>query len=396
MKPIIKDKTGLAKIWKVVSWLDTCRWNSEVNGNYINFFEQEMTNCEKILTHWLCYITDRQMPFEKVWDTGGHVFSELVYDYCRNKVSAEDLLNNYYEAYTDKKGKQRHRFKARGGATFAPRYPSKDFQCILQTLKVLEEYQKNLVFYVVTVIRKFQDSPDLLAGIACALHLLTYRVMHNKADCKRTITIIEDPEQFEQQLRWFKKSSTTNKKRLWCCIRDYKKGLYNNVFASGIQEVVEGESSLELIETWNALPMDQIELPGDVWNNSPPFRDNLIGSVVDIADIPKNWKMPTIIREVYKELTSTEQDTAFYPEQFDITFDFVPRMCTKKLCKVCPFGENGVDPICLPSQDKYCPVALVSCGYLIKCVGKREDCIVAKEIGKGVCKQRQPNSSVWR
>jgi len=77
-----------------------------------------------------------------------------------------------------------------------------------------------------------------------------------------------------------------------------------------------------------------------------------------------------------------------YPEQFDITFDFVPRMCAKRLCRVCPFGENGVDSICLPSQDRFCPVALVSCGYLIKCVGRQEDCIVGKGIGKGLCNQR--------
>jgi len=388
MNQIIKDKIALTKIWKVISWLDACRWNSEANGDYINFFQQEMTSCEKILTHWLCYVSDRQMPFEKVWDAGGHVFSQLVYDYSRNSISAEDLLNNYYETYTDEKGKQRHRFKAQTGATFAPRYPTKDFHCILQTLRVLEEYQRNLVFYVVNVIRKFQDSPDLLVRIACALHLLTYEVKHNRANSERIMAIVKDPKQSEQHLRWFKKNSTTNKKRLWCCIRDYKKGVYSNVFASGIEEVVEGESSPQLIETWNALPMDQIELPGDVWNNSPPFRDNLIGSAVDVDDIPKNWKMPKIIREVYKELTSTEQNTAFYPEQFDITFDFVPRMCTKRLCKVCPFGENGADSICLLNQDKYCPVALISCGYLIKCVGKREDCIIAKEIGKGVCKQR--------
>jgi len=29
-----------------------------------------------------------------------------------------------------------------------------------------------------------------------------------------------------------------------------------------------------------------------------------------------------------------------YPEQFDITFDFVPRMCDKGNCALCPYGKD--------------------------------------------------------
>jgi len=128
--------------------------------------------------------------------------------------------------------------------------------------------------------------------------------------------------------------------------------------------------------------MNQIELPGDVWNNSPLFRDNLFANVLALNTIPKTWSMPKIIREIY---TQVKSDTIknFYPEQFDITFDFVPRMCNKKLCNVCLFGKNGVDFICIPTKDKYCPVALLSCGYIAKC--KEENCILKKEISKGIC-----------
>ena len=70
-----------------------------------------------------------------------------------------------------------------------------------------------------------------------------------------------------------------------------------------------------------------------------------------------------------------EEINDFYPEQFDITFDFVPRMCSKKLCDVCPFGQKGVELVCIPSEDKYCPIAFLSCGYTAKCAGEKGNCI---------------------
>jgi len=88
----IKDKELLIKIFKTISWLDTHRWNTEDNYNFVNFFRNDLTSCEKILTHWICYITDRQMPFEIVWDKGGYVFSELVYEYSRIRT---DLLKRF-------------------------------------------------------------------------------------------------------------------------------------------------------------------------------------------------------------------------------------------------------------------------------------------------------------
>jgi len=72
----IKDKNKLIRIFKTISWLDKCRWKNKNNYDFINFFKEDLTNCEKILTHWICYITNRQIPFEIIWDKGGYVFSE--------------------------------------------------------------------------------------------------------------------------------------------------------------------------------------------------------------------------------------------------------------------------------------------------------------------------------
>jgi len=385
----IIDETGLVKIFRTISWLDLRRWNVDDNYNFINFFRDDLLNHEKILTHWICYITDRQMPFELVWDKGGYVFSNLVYKYIRTELSPLKILNQHYEKYNDHKGKEHFRFKSSHNGTFASRYVTDDYQNILQTLEVLDkqDYKRNIIVYVINVLRKYQGAEDLLIRVACALYLLTYRLDRKKANSDEIVRTLNDENEFDKKLQAFKRTSTSGKKRLWCCIRDYKKGQYCEIFNKAIKEVA-GEDAGEIVERWNELPMNQIELPGDVWNNSPLFRENLFPNVINIDDIPKTWEMPKIIKVLFNQLKNNKELTDFYPEQFDITFDFVPRMCAKNLCKVCLFGMNGVDSICIPSQDKYCPVALLSCGYIERCVGLQGNCIIRDGISKGICKGR--------
>jgi len=382
----IKDRDSFLKICNVISWLDDRRWNTEDNYNFINFFREDLSNSEKILTHWICYITDRQMPFEAVWDKGGYVFSELVYKYVRNKISPQQISENYYEKYTDK-DKERYRFKSSDNTIFASRYITDDYQNIINTLEVLNYYQRNIINFIVDIIKRFIDKKDLLIRIACSLHLLTYQLTSKKSNPEETQRILNNEQEFEKKVEYFKKNATLGKKRLWCCIRDYKKGSYNKVFTEAIREVLGTEAN-KFINIWDNLPMEQIELPGDVWNNSPLFKNNLFTKILDIESIPKTWKMPEIIRDTYEQLKNFGEINDFYPEQFDVTFDFVPRMCSKKLCNICPFGKNGVESVCIPSENKYCPVALLSCGYIAKCVGKEGDCILKEGVGKGICKGR--------
>ena len=222
---------------------------------------------------------------------------------------------------------------------------------------------------------------------------MTYQLDSKKANSKETLRILNDEREFEKKVEYFKKDSTSGKKRLWCCIRDYKKGLYHKVFSEAIREVTGREAS-KFISIWDNLPMEQIELPGDVWNNSSLFKNNLFAKILDIDSIPKTWEMPEIIRDIYKQLKNSEEINDFYPEQFDITFDFVPRMCSKRLCDVCPFGQKGVELVCIPSEDKYCPIAFLSCGYMAECVGVKGDCILKEGIGKGICMGRVGNGKL--
>lgn len=376
----IKNKDALVDIFKAISWLDYQRWHTDDNYNFINFFRGDLTNCEKILTHWICYIADRQMPFEKVWEDGGYVFSALVYKYSRN----EALKQDYYEKYQDK-SKERYRFKSTD-KTFASRYVTDDYQNIKQTLEILNthKYKRNIVIYIIDIIQRFRNKDDLLIRIAFGLWLLTYKLRAKKAYPEEILKILTNDEKFEKLLKDFKKTSTRGKKRLWCCIRDYKKGLYNEIFVDAIKEITSEVQAKEMITIWNNLTLDQIELPGDVWNNNPLFKEHLFADVLDLGSTPNNWGMPEIIRDIYNQLKDNRDIGTFYPEQFDVTFDFVPRMCSKKLCDVCIFGKSGVRSICIPSKDKYCPVALISCGYIAKC--RERDCIIQSHVGKGICK----------
>lgn len=388
----IKNENLLIKIFKTISWLDAQRWNTEDNYNFVNFSGKvSLKNYEKILTHWICYITNRQMPFEIVWNKGGYVFSKMVYEYSNNKTSLEKIFK--YEEYYDETGKKRFRFRINNDMIFASRYVTDDYQSILQTLEILDEYEitingkkykRNIVAFILHFIQRFEGKDDLLIRIACALHLLTYQLDKKKANSSRVMEILGNNNNFDKNLKEFKRTSTEGKKRLWCCIRDYKKGLYHKIFNNSIKEIASNNTlAKKLIDAWDKLPMDQIELPGDVWNNNTLFRNNLFANVLDLKSIPKTWEMPKIIRKIYEKLKSEGKVKDFYPEQFDITFDFVPRMCNKKLCDACLFGKNGIKSICIPTKDKYCPVSLLSCGYIAKC--KEEGCIIKKGISKGIC-----------
>ena len=381
----IKDKETLLKIFRAISWFDHIRWLVPANYNFMKFFREDLTNCEKILSHWICYITDRQMPYEVIWDKGARIFSELVYDYMRNPSLAPKKILTVY--YREKKKEKSHYYftSSDGSVTFASRYITNDYQNIKQTLEILDhqKYNRNIVAFIIDIIKRFPDKDDLLVRVACALHLLTYQLNGRKANSPKNRMNIFKDNLFEKSLETFKKSSTTGKKRLWCSIRDYKKGLYNSIFIDAIKEITPSEAN-EIITIWNNLPMSQIELPGDVWNNNPLFRDNLFANAIDLESIPKTWAMPDIVRNLYEQLKEIADQYHFYPEQFDFTFDFVPRMCEKKFCHLCPFGPDGIDKTCIPSENKYCPVALFSCGYTAICNGK--DCELREGLTKGLCK----------
>ncbi len=96
---------------------------------------------------------------------------------------------------------------------------------------------------------------------------------------------------------------------------------------------------------------------------------------------PKTWDMPRTVREIYNLLADDLHGT-FYPEQLDVTFDFVPRMCERQMCHVCIFG-GGVSRLCHRQTGLLCPVPLVACGYQHAC--DPDHCAFKDDQAKAAC-----------
>ena len=68
------------------------------------------------------------------------------------------------------------------------------------------------------------------------------------------------------------KNTTINKKRLWAAFRDYvKDGPVRPIFIKALEEIRTEEKYIKLWESFgnNFCFLNQLELPGDVWNNDP-------------------------------------------------------------------------------------------------------------------------------
>ena len=102
----ITNKDLLIKIFKLVSWFDKKRWCNEnqqkEREKIFATFDPNLTNSEKILTHWLCYITDRQMPSMRVWKNGGAVSSNLVQKYKTSGKYLKEILREFVEEKEEK------------------------------------------------------------------------------------------------------------------------------------------------------------------------------------------------------------------------------------------------------------------------------------------------------
>ncbi len=92
--------------------------------------------------------------------------------------------------------------------------------------------------------------------------------------------------------------------------------------------------------------------------------------------------MSKTVRAIHDALG--EQAESCYPEQLDVTFDFVPRMCERQMCAVCPFGK-GVARLCHRQRGLLCPVPLVACGYEAVC--DPQNCAFERDEVRGLCQR---------
>ena len=387
----------LNEIFKVVSFLDEARWCSEADP--INYYkpEESLGDDIKILTHWLCYITDRRMPFERIWKLGGYVFSDLAYNL--RSINYKELLRpDGPNGFLKKKGKgyvfisrsqvndntiyNKDELTSSNNVKFAPRYYPSDYFSILYTLDFLKKYNFSFSKFIKYVYEKHGGQPDFIKRLLFSLYLMTYykigrpkkedidgfeNNLKNAKERTENINKIMNfkEEDFKREYDIFIKNNVYGQKRAWCSLRDYiKHPKFKGYFKAALNNVGISDTSVFFLP--NAL--NNLELPGDVWNNNNKFRKCILsGTEYKESTIGLN----KILRDYFEGNKNELVDC--YPEQFDITFDFVPRMCEKNNCDICPIGKvegtkgNHFQKICVKNENMYCSVAMIVCDYKIMC-----------------------------
>ena len=178
---------------------------------------KDMKSDEKILTHWITYVTDRMMKVKTaqkskgLWAKALPVFASWVKYYTKtgNVEKLEkfwDQKNGFISIDRQKK--------------FKSRFPKKDKDSILRTLNILKNYNRSLTSFIIAQIERFKNKEDLVSRISCCLFLLTYENRVKKEDLEE---LFIDSEKFEKYYEEWKKEKTQNKKRLWAAFRDYIK-----------------------------------------------------------------------------------------------------------------------------------------------------------------------------
>ena len=373
----------LAAVWPVIKWLDDARWETAASaGGIPGPVFASLDSSGRILTHWLCYITDQQRPWENVWNEGGPVFAEVVAEYQGHAESPQDVLD-CLRAFTIPNGpghvdsfiskRQQH---LKNHIKFVPRYGSHQLS-IARTLALLLGYKKDIVRYLAADedfwMAPAGDNDSSTWRLAFLLYSLSYARItqglcsfHLQSDdflFQLNAACNQPPPADMGALESRYRAWLPNRfyKRLWAAFRDYLKpgSYYEKLFTARLSELAGSDAAvLFLKKRLEALPW--LEVPGDIWNLR--FSDRLFGRAVST---------PKDLREFYRALRAGGLSSEFYPEQFDVSFDFAPRMCDQIKQHLCPFkGSTRIRDCCHGSQGqsgRLCPVTNMLCGYESAC-----------------------------
>lgn len=396
MRPFaVTDIARMRAILEAFSRLDDIRWNQPTHQDHINFCSDDLTPDEQLLTHWLCYITDRRMPYQKIWDIGGFVISHMVRSYSReNHVRVRQILNGHIRTDEGKMALEcplgtpnncLERYGINGNSVrFASRYMPEDILLIYRTLKILDIISnRSFAGYLATSIADGFNHSEAIRRIARALEELTYVASGALSETEfddRMDRMSRELNDFRLEVR--DGEELFGRKRLWCSLRDYLKSPeLNPHFVAALRG-----AGFENADQWDRNSpqlkdaLDTLELPGDVWNNSEYFRKGLFSPY--LANERKSWGMPKTVRNIYDQISATGR-ISFYPEQLDVTFDFVPRMCEENMCRGCMFGA-GIERLCHQQRGLWCSVVLAACGYMHECAP--DNCEFRNNQVRGFCR----------
>jgi len=316
---------GLEEYWvdsiDLIKKLDRERWSSYKGESDLDNLI-DLSASEKILTHWIIYITDRLTKVKNknktkgLWERALPIFSSWVKDYSRNgNINKIEMLHNakdgfiYYIADSPKE------------QLFKSRYHNDDMKNIKRTLLILNDYDRNLLKFIATQIDRFRDKEDVIRRIACNLFILTYET---KNDIDETKDLLADEKKFEEYYTKWRKSRTQNKKRLWAAFRDYLKHPKVRDYCT---KAFRDMNRTDLVTLWEIFGkefnyLNQLELPGDVWNQKPGFTKTFLAPLALILDIEslelKN--VSQVARDVCDKLND-KYGLNIYPEMLDFTWE---------------------------------------------------------------------------
>lgn len=356
---------------------------------------------QQVLTHWLCYITDAQRPYQQVWEEGGPVFAEVVREYAQGHTEPLAVLERF--SRPAKEGRKvdilSSRLQRVGGEkiSFAPRYGMHLFS-VATTLAILRDHGRGLAGYLAANWSFCQEAPggdgdDPVHRAAFLLHLLSYWEIPKglssvrsaefvRAVEKRSQQVAEtmaDPKALQEEYRYWLTHDDRYGKRLWAAFRDSVKpgSAFREPFLRALEAI--GRSDIAGYFRRNAAEaLRALEIPGDVWNNR--FFEKLFGPDAT----------PATFRGWYEDLRKTGRlppDT--YVEQFDVSFEYAASMCADRSFETCVFRQaSRVRALCPPLSGatwagKPCPVAAYLCGYEYPC--SPEGCPVREGPPEDLC-----------
>ena len=366
------------KLLDFIHFLDEGRWLAESNYDIPNYADTRMPPDQKLLTHFLGYITNRQISYKLIFSKLDFIFSQLVIDFYSH--SPYTLLLNPGKYIYCEKGEK------------------KGFQAC-RPMDDRAQYSEDKSLPRKELIRaSSRFFPNDVVGIFCTLKVLAHFTEKNFSDYIKKSLSLATPEQWKNEdldhqkiydrcivkkydaikkfydgggiPETFRKERYKSK-RLTCFVRDlFKCEHYRSLFEKIISPQVMKKLQNQLYV---------LELPGDVWNNNEHFQECFRRCFKIEEPKRKTEQFNEIVRALYEnqvwaELGLTRSD--YYPEQLDTTFDFVPRMCEKTgraNCDICPLNPKGNGKIsgkfCLKEsdQEKFCPFLLYACGYKVSC-----------------------------
>lgn len=401
----ISDK--LYQSWMIIKWLDDARWSEKQSEpEYHSDIFNSLKPSDKILTHWLAYITDLQRPWKDVWFLGLPVLSGLVESYIH--ISDTNDINNLLKLYTTENTKrqekdnnkidtfhsEKQKNKKGEKIKYTPRY-GHNLVSIARVLYNLSYYNKNIVSFLssnIEFIFSGKDNIDdsVTSRIAYLLYLISYNEIPSKgftsyhrqsneldnyikSPCTKVIKQLNDKAELEDLYHKWLNSKKRFHKRLWAALRDYIRpgSIYKTIFLQSLKD----ENALQIYDfiTKNQNEMlTQLELPGDVWNLN--FNKYLFGQYI---------KNPGDLRKQYHDLVSKGYKMqGYYPEQFDVSWDFAPRMCNEYQESICPFKNTEIlikychNYNSATTINKRCPITKILCGYTTDC--HPNDCPIRK------------------